>query len=106
MNPDPVIVDVRDAGVPRACADVLRTCAPTMARGRADAARWFGLLPGLTLVAVVLPGDQVVFVTRKGDPVFVTAWQPLVAEYVYAWWVASSASSARTVSACGDPSDR
>lgn len=106
MNPDPVVVDVRDAAVPHACADILRTCAPTMAEGRAEAARWFESLPGLTLVAVVLPCDQVVFVARRGDPVFATAWRPMVAEYVYAWWVASSASSARTVSACGDPSDR
>jgi hypothetical protein len=99
MSPDPVVVDVRDPAVPRACADVLRTSAPTLAGGRRDARRWFEQLPGLTLVAVVLPRGQVVFVGRQGGLLCATAWRRGVAEHVYASW-------ARTRSACGDPSDR
>jgi hypothetical protein len=105
MIPDPVVLDVRDPAAPLACADVLRTTAPTAAAGSADAARLFGLLPGLAMVAVVLPGDRIAFLTRRGH-LGTAAWRPMLAEHVYAWWVASSSSCARTASACGDSSDR
>lgn len=102
MIPDPVVVDVRDPAVPRACADVLCTSAPTFAEGRSDAGRWFEQLPGLTVVAVALPHERVVFLGGRGGVRCATAWQPIT-EHVYASWVVSWM---RTSSACGDPSDR
>ncbi|SDL91958.1 hypothetical protein SAMN04488074_114192 [Lentzea albidocapillata subsp. violacea] len=99
MSPDPVVVDVRDPAVPRACADVLRTSASSLSGGRRAARMWFEQLPGLTLVAVVLPRGQVVFLGRQGGLLHATTWRPGVAEHVYVSWV-------RTMSASGEPSDR
>lgn len=102
MSPDPVVLNARESTVPHGCADVLRTAAPTVHVGKADAALLFRSLPGLAMIAVALPGGQVAFLTRRGH-LCTEVWRPMLTEYVYAWWLASCA---RTTSASGDSSDR
>ncbi|GHH48013.1 hypothetical protein GCM10017774_53260 [Lentzea cavernae] len=79
---------VRGAALPRSCvvADVIRTSATDATTGLADASRLFSALPGLTMVAVALPPDQIAFVTRERY-LFTAARQPHLVEDVYLWWV-------------------
>ncbi|HUQ58625.1 hypothetical protein [Lentzea sp.] len=88
MKLDPLVVTVRGAALPCACsvADVIRTSATTADAGLAGASDLLSALPGLTMVAVALPPDQIAFVTRERY-LFTAARRPHLVEDVYLWWV-------------------